>query len=699
MGPAYEKLAKSKKNSYYTPSWVDMHFRSPVRIVIHGFLSDKTVIGDTLSNSNLFLQHPYESECLPGASYQNPHYFVRPGYSMPKLEDLQISSYGSNGSMNHQSNGHLTEADKSQLLKLFETAMDVGSTANIIKPSPRLVTTLKGHQRIALTMMAEKECGVPVDKANFPQLWEKTTNKDGKVHYTHAITGVSRDVPPDPVRGGILADEMGLGKTLSTLALIAWHLDTLGDNNKKSTDPENPELRTTLIVTPKSCIHEWTQQIQRHIAPGKVRLVIYHGNKSKKLQLAESLTKADIVLTTYDTLRSDAQQQQAQPPTQKLLLTHHTWARVILDEAHTIRNRSSQIFKILSHSIRSPRRWCLTGTPIHNSLDDFGSLLAFIRAKPFDTQENFHFWILQPYKNFGARLRFSSSNSEANYPLVRLRRLIAATCLRRTKAGLVEQSQDAGGHTGVGGGDAQMQLPKKIEAVEELEMDEGDLEVYRFFKKNAAAFAKGTGANSGTVATSRGDIRRNGKAVTELSPLRDRGRSILPLIGILRLICNHGVDLLPTTALKAWQGRDSKSVDWQTMQDTESRCRVCGVLLEEVFMNDLSAVGTLLKQFTDCGHLVCSGCSGFEEGDTDDFMEIDDVGRKLAGGENRLPGRCPACVDGTKVLPRSPAESSTSSDGPGSAVEESPTYRPSAKVRALLKNLGKEHADSQATKR
>ena len=94
----------------------------------------------------------------------------------------------------------------------------------------------------------------------------------------HAITGVSREFPPDPVRGGILADEMGLGKTLSTLALIAWHLDAL-DNDKNKLNPREDnkhkltELRTTLIVTPKSTIHEWTQQIQRHIAPGTVRLV------------------------------------------------------------------------------------------------------------------------------------------------------------------------------------------------------------------------------------------------------------------------------------------------------------------------------------------------------------------------------------------------------------------------------------------
>ncbi len=44
--------------------------------------------------------------------------------------------------------------------------------------------------------------------------------------------------------------EMGLGKTLSTLALIAWHLDVI-DGVDDATGA-NTDQRATLIVTPKS---------------------------------------------------------------------------------------------------------------------------------------------------------------------------------------------------------------------------------------------------------------------------------------------------------------------------------------------------------------------------------------------------------------------------------------------------------------
>lgn len=59
------------------------------------------------------------------------------------------------------------------------------------------------------------------------------------------------------------------------------------------------------------------------------------------------------------------------------------WQRVILDEAHIVRNHksltASAIFKLIAHS-----RWCLTGTPVHNKDLDLFSLLKFLRCSPFD---------------------------------------------------------------------------------------------------------------------------------------------------------------------------------------------------------------------------------------------------------------------------------------------------------------------------
>ena len=54
------------------------------------------------------------------------------------------------------------------------------------------------------------------------------------------------------------------------------------------------------------------------------------------------------------------------------------WFRVILDEASAIKNRASDNAKAV-YKLKSKRRWCLTGTPIQNSLDDLIALFVFVK--------------------------------------------------------------------------------------------------------------------------------------------------------------------------------------------------------------------------------------------------------------------------------------------------------------------------------
>lgn len=86
--------------------------------------------------------------------------------------------------------------------------------------------------------------------------------------------------------------------------------------------------------------------------------------------------------------------------------------------AHWIRNPSSKQFKA-AHSLSSARRWCLTGTPIQNRLDDLLSLLSFIQFEPFCRKTIFHQYILEPLKQ------------EREDRSLRLKSLLGAICLRR----------------------------------------------------------------------------------------------------------------------------------------------------------------------------------------------------------------------------------------------------------------------------
>ena len=66
-----------------------------------------------------------------------------------------------------------------------------------------------------------------------------------------------------------------------------------------------------------------------------------------------------------------------------------SWLRVVLDEAHNIKNPRSQQ-ALAAASLTSTRRWALTGTPIQNRLSDLHSLLAFVRLAPLDDRA---FWM------------------------------------------------------------------------------------------------------------------------------------------------------------------------------------------------------------------------------------------------------------------------------------------------------------------
>lgn len=86
--------------------------------------------------------------------------------------------------------------------------------------------------------------------------------------------------------------------------------------------------------------------------------------------------------------------------------------------AHYVRNQSTQRSKA-AHSLQASRRWCLTGTPIQNSLEDLCSLLKFLRFRPFDGNSFFEKHVVDP-------LRKDPHKGFRN-----LRILLRTICLRR----------------------------------------------------------------------------------------------------------------------------------------------------------------------------------------------------------------------------------------------------------------------------
>lgn len=58
------------------------------------------------------------------------------------------------------------------------------------------------------------------------------------------------------------------------------------------------------------------------------------------------------------------------------------WARIVLDEAHRIKERNTSTARS-AFALTAEYRWCLTGTPLQNRVGDLYSLLRFLRVSPF----------------------------------------------------------------------------------------------------------------------------------------------------------------------------------------------------------------------------------------------------------------------------------------------------------------------------
>jgi len=188
---------------------------------------------------------------------------------------------------------------------------------------------------------------------------------------------------------------MGMGKTLSMLALVIAN-PCQSDTSTTSAGCQHGDSvkKATLIVAPVVLLQVWINEILRHCREGQVRYQVFHGpDRYKSLSSGEP----DIILTTYQTLALEWKRHNKQEGISSGTIFATMWHRVVLDEAHFIRNRTGLAAKAV-HALKSQRRWCMTGTPIQNKLTDLFSLFWFLKLDPFGDWKVFQEQILSPWK-------------------------------------------------------------------------------------------------------------------------------------------------------------------------------------------------------------------------------------------------------------------------------------------------------------
>ncbi|XP_031284842.1 helicase-like transcription factor CHR28 [Pistacia vera] len=220
----------------------------------------------------------------------------------------------------------------------------------------------------------------------------------------------------------------------------------------------------TLVVCPATVLRQWARELDDKVSDeAKLSVLIYHGGSRTKDPV--ELANYDVVLTTYSIVTNEVPKQplvdedegeenngdvygvssvfSINKKRKKIsnvskkgkkgtkengssidcgwgTLAKVAWFRVVLDEAQTIKNHRTQVARACC-SLRAKRRWCLSGTPIQNAIDDLYSYFRFLRYDPYAAYKSFYNTIKIPI----------SRNSLHGY--MKLQVVLKAIMLRRTK--------------------------------------------------------------------------------------------------------------------------------------------------------------------------------------------------------------------------------------------------------------------------
>ncbi|TDZ29364.1 putative helicase mot1 [Colletotrichum spinosum] len=192
---------------------------------------------------------------------------------------------------------------------------------------------------------------------------------------------------------GILCDDMGLGKTLQTICMVASDHHQRAEEFAKTGAPDVRRL-PSLVVCPPTLSGHWQQEIKAY-APF-LSVTAYVGPPAERKTMKDGLDKTDIVITSYDVCRNDAD-----------ILAKYNWNYVILDEGHLIKNPKAKI-TIAVKKLPSNHRLILTGTPIQNNVLELWSLFDFLMPGFLGAEKVFLDRFAKPI----AASRFSKASSK-----------------------------------------------------------------------------------------------------------------------------------------------------------------------------------------------------------------------------------------------------------------------------------------------
>nr|CAD7429760.1 unnamed protein product [Timema monikensis] len=214
-----------------------------------------------------------------------------------------------------------------------------------------------------------------------------------------------------------------------------------------------------IIVVPLSTMTSWQREFSQW-AP-EMNIVTYLGDVTSRdiirqfewCYASSKRLKFNAILTTYEIVLKD-----------KAFLGSLSWAGLLVDEAHRLKNDDSLLYKALME-FDTNHRLLITGTPLQNSLKELWSLLHFIMPHKFDSWEEFE----------------KDHENAAHKGYSKLHKQLEPFIIRRVKK------------------DVEKSLPAKVEQILRVEMTTLQKQYYKWIlTKNYNALRKGVKGSSTT---------------------------------------------------------------------------------------------------------------------------------------------------------------------------------------------------------
>lgn len=246
--------------------------------------------------------------------------------------------------------------------------------------------------------------------------------------------------------GACLADDMGLGKTLQALAILLHRAN------------KGPAL----VISPVSVIPNWISETAKFAPTLKLKTL----TTVNREQTLKSLEPGDLLITSYGLLQSEEK-----------AFAKITFATIVLDEAHTIKNYTTKTSKA-AMLLQASFRMILTGTPVQNHLGEIWNLFNFINPGLLGSLTHFTDTYIKP---------------ENDHARKHLKKLIAPFILRRTKSAVLDE------------------LPAKTEIIRKIELSAEEMAFYEALRRKAIASLENDDSTQGT---------KHLKALAEITRLR-----------------------------------------------------------------------------------------------------------------------------------------------------------------------------------